>query len=145
MRGESRALSKREQSRQHMKHIRAFCLMAIVGLVVGIGDASAQTLELRTKRVAEQSTVVEKSSTLSRVKVWTRARWEAARKHWARDNAKFYACSDKWRERTGGRKYSFHDQREFLFQCMNNTNVTQFGEPSCTQRQRPRPGQGSIG
>jgi hypothetical protein len=26
--------------------------------------------------------------------------------------------------------YSLHDQREFLFQCMNEANATQFGEPS---------------
>ncbi|WP_210168422.1 hypothetical protein [Afipia sp. Root123D2] len=65
-----------------MKHIRAFCLMAIVGLVVGIGDASSQTPDPVAKRIAEQSTVVEKSSILSKVKVWTRARWEAERQHW---------------------------------------------------------------
>lgn len=62
--------------------------MAIVVLVVSNGGASAQTLGLGTTRVAEQSTLVEKSSTVSRVKVWTRARWEAARKDWARNNAK---------------------------------------------------------
>ena len=117
-----------------MKHIRAFCLMAIVGLFVGIGDASAQTPDPATKPVAGQSTVVEKSSTLSRVKVWTRARWEAVRKHWAQDNARFYACSNKWREQTGGRKYSLHDQREFIYQCMTNANATQFGEPSVMAR-----------
>jgi len=117
-----------------MKHIRALFLIAIVGLVVGNGCASAQTLEPGTKRVAEQPTVVEKSSTISRVKVWTRSRWEAARKHWARDNAKFHSCSNKWREQTSGQNYSLHDQREFLFQCMNNANATQFGEPSVIAR-----------
>ena len=117
-----------------MKHIRALCLMAIVGLFVGIGNASAQTPDPATKPVAGQSTVVEKSSTLSKVKVWTRARWEAARKHWAQDNAKFYACSHTWRQRMGGRKYSLHDQRDFLFHCMNDASATQFIEPSAIAR-----------
>lgn len=113
-----------------MKYIRALCLVAIVGCVVGIGDASAQTPDPVAARVAEQPAAVESSSTLARVKVWTRQRWEAARKHWAKDNAKFYACSNKWREQTNGRKYSLHDQREFLFKCMNEAKATQFGEPS---------------
>jgi hypothetical protein len=107
-----------------MKNIRAFCLMVIVGCVVGINGASAQALDPGAARVAEQPAAVESSSTLFKVKVWTRQRWEAAKKHWAKDNAKFYACNNKWREQTKGRKYSFHDQREFLFKCMNEAKAT---------------------
>ena len=117
-----------------MKHVRALFLIAMVGFAVGNCAASAQTSELGTRRFTEQSTVLEKSSTVSRVKVWTRARWEAARKHWSKDNAKFYACSNRWREQTSGGKYSLHNQREFLFQCMNNANATQLGEPSVLAR-----------
>jgi len=117
-----------------MNQIQAFFLIGIVALVVGDCGASAQTLDPGTKTVSEQSTAAEKPSAVSKFKVWTRARWEAARKHWAQDNAKFYACSHKWRQQMGGRKYSLHDQREFLFHCMNDTSSTQLGEPSVIVR-----------
>jgi hypothetical protein len=113
-----------------MNHAQAFFLIGIVGLVAGDCGVSAQTFEPGTRQVSEQSTVTEKPSAASRFKVWTRARWEAARKHWGQDNAKFYACNHKWRQQMGGRKYSLHDQREFLFHCMNDANATQLGEPS---------------
>jgi hypothetical protein len=106
-----------------MNHMQAVFLIAIAGLIPGSCGTSAQTIEPQTKRVSEQWTFVEKPSAVSRVKAWTRARWEAAKKHWVRDNAKFYSCSDKWREQTSGRKYSLHDQREFLSKCMNNADA----------------------
>jgi predicted transposase YbfD/YdcC len=81
-----------------MNHVQAFFLIGIVGLVAGDCSASAQTFEPGTKQVSEQSTIAEKPSAVSKFKVWTRARWEAARKHWAQDNAKFYACNHKWRQ-----------------------------------------------
>ena len=114
--------------------MQAVFLIAVAGLIAGSCGASAQTIQAETKRVPEQSTFVEKPSAVSRAKAWTRARWEAARKHWSHDNAKFYACSDRWREQTSGRKYTLHDQREFLFQCMNNTNSTQLSKPSALAR-----------
>ena len=55
-----------------------------------------------------------------KVRKWTRARWNAARKSWSDKNAKFYACSADWRKSNGGRKYAFHDQRESIFRCMND-------------------------
>lgn len=55
-----------------------------------------------------------------RVRKWTRTRWNAARKSWSNKNAKFYACSAEWRKSNSGRKYAFHDQREFIFRCMND-------------------------
>jgi hypothetical protein len=114
--------------------MQAVFLIAIAGSIAGSCGVSAQTIRPGTERVSQQSTFVEEPPALSRLKAWTRARWEAARKHWSQDNAKFYACSNRWREQTSGRKYSLHDQREFLFQCMNNANVTQLGEPSVSAR-----------
>ena len=117
-----------------MNHRQAFFIAVVVGLFAGNCGASAQTFEQGTKQVSGQSTVDERPSAISRVKVWTRARWEAARKHWSQDNAKFYACSHTWRQRMGGRKYSLHDQRDFLFHCMNDMSATQVGEPSVIAR-----------
>lgn len=89
-------------------------------MIAGVGGASAQTREPAATTVSEQSTSAGKPSAAAKVKIWTRSRWEAARKRWARDNARFYGCSDKWREQTKNQKYSLHDQREFLFRCMSD-------------------------
>jgi len=117
-----------------MNHRQAFFLVVVVGLVAGDCGASAQTVEPGTKQVSGQSTFAEKPSAVSKVNVWKRARWEAARKHWAQDNAKFYACNHQWRRQMGGRKYTLHDQRDFLFHCINDASATQFGEPSVIAR-----------
>lgn len=117
-----------------MNNRQAFFMAVVVGLVAGGCGASAQTFEPGTKQVSGQSTVAEQPSALSKVKIWTRARWEAAKKHWAQDNAKFYACNHQWRQQMDGRKYTLHDQREFLFHCMNDSSATQIGEPSVLAR-----------
>jgi len=117
-----------------MDHRQAFFMAVVVGLVAGNCGAWAQTFEQGTRQVSGQSTVDERPSAISKVKVWTRARWEAARKHWAQDNAKFYACNHQWRRQMGGRKYTLHDQRDFLFHCINDASATQFGEPSVIAR-----------
>src|SRR3954454_22872092 len=120
---------------------RAFFLVAIAGLITGDCGASAHTFEPGTKQAAEQSTVAERPSTVSRFKLWTRARWEAARKHWVQDNAKFYACNHKWRQQMDGRNYTLHDQREFLFHCMNDFSATRPGDPPAMPSATDRPGE----
>lgn len=117
-----------------MDHTRAFFLIGIVGLVAADCAASAQTFELGTKQLSGQSSVAEKPSGLSKVKIWTRGSWEAAKKHWAQDNAKFYACNKQWQQQTGGRKYTLHDQRDFLFHCMNDSSATQITYPPVLAR-----------
>jgi hypothetical protein len=112
-----------------MNHMQVFFLIGTVGLIVGNDGALAQTREFVTGPLVEQTTAVERPTATAKVKMWTRARWEAARRHWAQDNARFYACSNKWREQTNGRKYSLHDQREFLFQCMSDGKLSGFQEP----------------
>ena len=112
-----------------MKIVRMLTLLAMAAVIAGASGSSAQTRDLGIAPLAEQSTAVEKRSPIAKVKTWTRARWEAARRHWAQDNAKFFACSDKWREQVNGRKYSLHDQREFLFQCMSDAKSTGLREP----------------
>lgn len=100
-----------------MRIARLCLLMGVIAALASTGAVSAQTV---LKPVPEQSSRLDNPSTAAKVKTWTRTRWEAARKRWARDNAKFYGCSDKWREQTKNQKYSLHDQREFLFQCMSD-------------------------
>ena len=117
-----------------MNHTQGFFLIGIVGLIATDCSASAQTFEPWTKQASRQSTAGEKSSTLSKVKVWTRGRWEAAKKHWAHDNAKFYACTEQWRQQTGGGKYTLRDQRDFLFHCMNDSSAAQITDPPGSAR-----------
>ena len=99
---------------------RLCLLVGAIAVVMNIAAASAQTREPEARPATEQSGQVEKLSPTAKVRSWTKAQWDAARKHWAQDNARFYACSGKWREQTEGRKFSLRDQREFLFQCMNS-------------------------
>lgn len=117
-----------------MNQTRAFFLIGIVGLVAAGCAPSAQAFEPGTKQVSGQSTVAEKPSGLSKVRIWTRERWEAAKKHWAQDNSKFYACNKQWRQQTGGRKYTLHDQRDFLFHCMNDSSAIQITYPPVSGR-----------
>jgi hypothetical protein len=108
-----------------MKIVQAGFLIGMAAMIAGAGGASAQTREPAATIVAEQSTSAGKPSAAAKVRIWTRSRWEAARKRWARDNARFYDCSGKWREQAENRKYSLHDQREFLFQCMSDGKSAQ--------------------
>lgn len=104
-----------------MKNPRLYLLVGMIAIATNIAVASAQTREPAAKPAAEQSGQAEKLSPMAKVRTWTKARWDAAREHWEQDNARFYACNGKWREQTEGRKFSLHDQREFLFQCMSRT------------------------
>jgi hypothetical protein len=117
-----------------MNHTRAFFLIGIVGLIATGCAASAQTFQPGTKQVLGQSTATEDPSALSKVKIWTRGRWEAAKKHWVHDNAKFHACTQQWRQQTQGRKYTLHDQRDFLFHCMTDSSATQAADPPILAR-----------
>ena len=59
-----------------MNYRQAFFMAVVVGLIPGDCGASAQTFEPGTKQVSGQL-AVERPSAVSKVKVWTRARWEA--------------------------------------------------------------------
>jgi hypothetical protein len=56
----------------------------------------------------------------SRVKRWTRARLEAAKKHWAKDQQWFSECTRELDDvkKKSGRRMSYHRQGHFLEQCM---------------------------
>ncbi len=93
-------------------------LTLIASLAFGAGDVVAQPA--RDPQSTLQTPIAGRGHwTSDKVKTWTSERWNAARKHWADDNAKFYACSNQWRASNGGARYTFHDQREFIFRCMN--------------------------
>ena len=102
-----------------MMNPRLCLLVGVIALAVNIAVASAQTREPDARPATGQSSQPGQPSPTAKVRDWTKAQWDAARKHWAQDNARFYACNSTWREQTDGRRFSLRDQREFLFQCMN--------------------------
>jgi hypothetical protein len=61
---------------------------------------------------------VEKPRVTQRVRQWTRARLEAAKKRWARNNSKFSTCANELAEVRKTRRVSVHDQGHFLQDCM---------------------------
>lgn len=102
-----------------MKIVRSCFIAAVIAALAGISIASAQSPTPATKPALESSTQVAKPPVSSKIKTWTRARWEAAKKRWAQNEAKFSDCQNKLREQSKHRKRSLHEQREFLYRCMH--------------------------
>lgn len=92
-------------------------LAALLLLCVAMGQsASASTTVNAGFQALAQ---FESGSTTARVKRWTRARLEAAKKHWAEDQQSFRECSLKLDEKKKTRRHlSLHRQGHFLENCM---------------------------
>ena len=93
--------------------------LSLVFLIMFDGCVARAQSPREPAPVSDKVQLDRTASTSDKIKTWTRARWNAARKHWADDNAKFYGCSHKWRVSNQGARYRFHEQREFIFSCMN--------------------------
>jgi hypothetical protein len=95
-------------------------LLAAAGIVVlaTIGSAAAQT-GAPANGGLQSFAQADKPSTATRVKTWTRARLEAAKKRWAADNAKFADCQKQLLEQRKTKRLSLHKQGHFLQDCMN--------------------------
>jgi hypothetical protein len=91
-----------------MKHARIF-LSASVILVVAFGSAFAQA-------PAPSGPASSKESVAKRVETWTTKQWNAAKKEWARDRAKWADCQNK----SKAQKLSGRKSWSFLYQCMTN-------------------------
>ncbi len=66
-----------------------------------------------------QPAPAETPSVATRMKTWTRAKLEAAKKRWAADKAKFTDCQQKLVEERKVKRMSIHKQGHFLEACMN--------------------------
>ena len=95
-------------------------LLAAAGIVVlaKIGSVSAQTVAPAVDAGLQSFAQADKPSTVTRVKTWTRARLEAAKKRWAADNAKFTDCQKQLLEQRKTKRLSLHKQGQFLQACM---------------------------
>jgi hypothetical protein len=92
--------------------------VAIILGLAAIGSVSAQAAPAID--VAAQSFAqADKPSTMTRVKTWTRAKLDAAKKRWAADKAKFEDCQKQLVEERKAKKLSIHKQGHFLQACMN--------------------------
>lgn len=96
-------------------------LLAAAGVVVlaTIGGAAAQTSVPAANMGLQSLAQADKPSAVTRVKSWTRARLEAAKKRWAADNRKFSDCQKQLLEQRKTKRFSLHKQGHFLQDCMN--------------------------
>ncbi len=95
-----------------MKLVHTCVLVAAVGLA---GLTFSQVPATAQTPAASSATETPKTTT----KTWTRAHLEAAKKHWAEDNAKFVDCSKQLADQKKAKRLSLHRQGHFLQDCMN--------------------------
>ena len=95
-------------------------LLAAAGIVVltTMGSVAAPTSAPANSGL-QSFAQADKPSTVTRVKTWTRAKLEAAKKRWAEDNAKFTDCQKQLLEQRKTKRLSLHKQGHFLQDCMN--------------------------
>ncbi len=106
-----------------MQGVRRLLAVAGVAALAMIGSVSAQA-DARASVAMDsyaqaQPAPAQKPSVATRVKTWTRAKLEAAKKSWAADKAKFTDCQQKLVEERKTKRMSIHKQGHFLEACMN--------------------------
>lgn len=70
--------------------------------------------------ITSASAQTENGTVTGRVKRWTRASLEAAKKHWAEDQKRFSECTIDLEDmkKKSAKRMSYHRQGEFLEKCM---------------------------
>jgi len=93
------------------------CLTAIVLAAVASSGVVAQTPGPQPKPAPGASTPdSSKPSTATQVETWTTKQWEAAKREWAKDKAKWVDCQKQSSEqKLKGRK-----SWSFLYTCMTS-------------------------
>ena len=92
--------------------------VAVVAVLAAIGNVSAQASTPDEAVANESYAQAEKPSVATRVKTWTRAKLEIAKKRWAADRAKFEDCQKQLVEQRKSMRMSIHKQGYFLDACM---------------------------
>jgi hypothetical protein len=104
-----------------MKRTRAFVTTGIV-VLVGIaasGVAFAQTQAAPPAAApapAASTPASSKPSATTQIETWTKKRWDAAVKEWAKDKAKWADC----RKQSKAQKLSGQKNWSLLYQCMTS-------------------------
>jgi hypothetical protein len=96
---------------------------AVIGLSVGVALGVNVTVQGAQPTIAIASSAfaqAENGTVTSRVNRWTRARLEAAKKHWAEDQKRFSECTNELDDmkKKSRRRMSYHRQGHFLDRCM---------------------------
>jgi hypothetical protein len=91
-----------------------FGLLIVVALGINVGlDETGPAIGVRSAVAQTQNETLT-----SRVGRWTRARFEAARKHWAEHEQLFSACNSELQAKKSGQRMSYGRQARFLEDCM---------------------------
>jgi hypothetical protein len=95
-------------------------LIAAAGvmLIATVASLSAQPAVAAVNAGLGAFAQAEKPAMTARVKTWTRARLEAAKKRWAEDQQKFSDCQRQLDEQRKTKRLSLHKQGDFLQHCM---------------------------
>ena len=95
--------------------------LAVTGVVVfaTVGSVAVPAAAPAIDVAAQSFAQADKPSTVTRVKTWTRAKLDAAKKRWAADKAKFEDCQKQLVEQRKTKRMSVHRQGHFLQECMN--------------------------
>jgi len=100
-----------------MSHIRSCLTAVVVAVIMNSSAVIAQTPvpSPATKPAPTAATSSSsKPSTATQVETWTRKQWEAAKKEWAKDKAKWADCQ----KQSKAQKLSGRKNWSFLYKCM---------------------------
>jgi len=100
-----------------MSHIR-ICLTAIAAsLIICAGAANAQSpASPPASKPAPAAAAQVKPSTATQVETWTKKQWEAAKKEWSKDKARWTDC----RKKSSKQKLTGRKSWSFLYKCMSD-------------------------
>jgi hypothetical protein len=101
-----------------MRGLRRLIAAAGVTIIAAVGSVSAQPAVAAVNAGLDAFAQAEKPAMTARVKTWTRARLEAAKKRWAEDQLKFSDCQRQLDEQRKTKRISLHKQGDFLQRCM---------------------------
>lgn len=102
-----------------MSRIRSFLTAAAASLIICGGAANAQsptTTPTPKPAPTAPAATQAKPSTATQVETWSKKQWEAAKKEWSKDKARWADCSKQSsKQKLVGRK-----SWSFLYKCMTN-------------------------
>ena len=103
-----------------MLSFKKYLMVGGVAAATALAIIPGQSVRAEVNQAVDALAQAESSSAVTRVKRWTRTSFEAAKTHWAQDQAKFHECSRKLDEtkKKSSRRMSYHRQGHFLETCM---------------------------
>jgi len=104
-----------------MRRAGRLLAVASVAIFATVGSLSAQAAApaVGAMQAYAQAQTETKPPLTTRVKLWTRAKLDDAKKRWAADKLKFEDCQQQLLEQRKTKKLSLHKQGDFLYACMN--------------------------